>query len=197
MPVGLEVDGIIFSEMALFDRQSHAATLGRIFTSWSLIEASIASLLGLMMHTDHNAALALLGTFKSNSARIDAVRKTGKELLEASLFNGFDEVMKDVLSYAEERNAIAHGVWGSSKEKPEILYHMPMKNFTRFLIETVSRSAEQTLAEVESFKTAFTTFTLDDLERIEQRGRDVLSRAMAEAMKMSYSRALESQTKTK
>ncbi|PVX35030.1 hypothetical protein [Janthinobacterium sp. 78] len=197
MPVGLDVDGIIFSEVALVDRPSHAAALGRIFTSWSLIEASIASLLGLMMHTDHNAALALLGTFKSNSARIDAIRKTGKQLLDASLFKEFDDVMKDVLSYAEERNAIAHGVWGSCKEKPEIVYRMPMNNFTRFLLETANSSADEILGKLESFKTSFTTFTLDNLERIEQQGRDVLSRAMAETMKKSYSLALEKQTKAK
>jgi hypothetical protein len=197
MPTGMELDGINFSELALVDRPNHAAALGRIFTSWSLIEASIATLLGLMMHDDHRAALALLGSFKSNSARIGAVRKTGKEVLDASLFEEFDKVMKDVLSYAEERNAIAHGVWGSCKGKPEIVYRMSMENFTRFFIEAIHRSAEETLAQLDSFKAAFKTFTLDELDRIEQRGQDVLQRVMKETTKKSYSRALENQAKAK
>ena len=74
---------------------------------------------------------------------------------------------------------------------------MPMNNFTRFLLETANSSADEILGKLESFKTSFTTFTLDNLERIEQQGRDVLSRAMAETMKKSYSLALEKQTKAK
>jgi hypothetical protein len=197
MAVGIEVDEVNFSELALVDRPDHSAALGRIFTSWSLIEASIATLLGLMMHDDHRAALALLESFKSNSARIGAVRRTGKEVLEASLFVEFDKVMKDVLSYAEERNAIAHCVWGSCKSTPEIVYRMSMDNFTKFFIKTVHRSAEETLEEVESFKAAFKTFTLEELEQIERRGRDVLQRAMKEATKKSYSRASANKAEAK
>lgn len=47
MPSGIEVDGISFNELALVNRPEHAAVLGRIFTSWSLIESSITALLGL------------------------------------------------------------------------------------------------------------------------------------------------------
>jgi hypothetical protein len=196
VPTGLEVDGIVFSELTLVDRPIHAAALGRIFTSWSLIEASIATLLGLMMHHDHRAALALLGSFKSNSARIAAVRNTGKEVLEASHFGEFDKVMKDVLSYAEERNAIAHGVWGSCMDKPDVLYRMSMDNFTKFFIETVHRSPEETLTLLDKFKDAFSTFTLEELNRIEQRGQHILQRVMTEATKKSYSRALQNQSKS-
>lgn len=197
MAIGIEIDGINFSEVALVDRPDHSATLGRIFTSWSLIEASIATLLGLMMHDDHRAALALLKSFTSNSARIGAVRRTGKEVLEATLFEEFDKVMKDVLSYAEERNAIAHGVWGSCKSTPEIVYRMSIENFTKFFIETVHRPTEETLEKSESFKAAFKTFTLNELQQIEQRGQDVLQRAMKEATKKSYSRALQNKARAK
>lgn len=48
MPSGIEVDGISFNELALVNRPEHAAVLGRIFTSWSLIESSITALLGLL-----------------------------------------------------------------------------------------------------------------------------------------------------
>jgi hypothetical protein len=192
---GLELDGISFSELALVDRPVHAAALGRIFTTWSLIEASIATLLGLMMHHDHRAALALLGSFRSNNARIGAVKKVGKQLLEASLFEDFNRVMTDALSYAEERNAIAHGVWGSCKDHPEIVYRMPMENFAKFVIESIHRPVEETLSGLDSFKAAFTTFTLDELDQIEQRGKNVLKRVMKETTKKSYSLALENQTK--
>lgn len=195
MPIGMEFEGITFSELALADRPIHAATLGRIFTSWSLIEASVASLLGLMMHNDHRAALALLASFKTNSARINAVRKTGKEVLEASLFEDFEKVMKDVLSYAEERNSIAHGVWGSCKAEPEIVYRMSIESFTRSVIVVNHMSADKALTELTAVRSTFAKFTADELNQIEQRGREMLQRVMKETTKKAYSLALERQEK--
>jgi hypothetical protein len=193
MPIGVKVDGIAFSELALVDRPVHAAVLGRIFTSWSLIESSITALLGLMMHDDHRAALAILETFKNNSSRVEAVRRIGKEVLDASLLHDFDELMRDVLSYAKERNAIAHGLWGSCEDKLEIVYRMPMAALSRFIVETPNRTDCNIDALLNSFKDDIKILTVDDLEQTEQRGRDLLQRIMNETTKKAYSRALKNQ----
>lgn len=188
MPVGIEIDGIAFSELALVDRPIHAAALGRIFTSWSLIESSITALLGLMMHGDHRAALAILETFKNNSSRVEAVRRVGKEVLDASLRHDFDELMKDVLSYARERNAIAHGLWGTRKAEREVVYRMPVSALSSVIVEAPHKTDHDTGALLDSFKDEITTLTVDDLERIEQKGRDLLRRVMSETTQKVYSR---------
>lgn len=193
MPIGIEIDGIAFSEQALVDRPVHAAILGRIFTSWSLIESSITALLGLMMHDDHRAALAILETFKNNSSRVEAVRRVGKEVLDASLRHDFDQLMKDVLSYAKERNAIAHGLWGSCEDKLEIVYRMPMATLSRFIVEAPNKTDHDTKVLLNSFKDDITILTVDDLERTEQKGRDLLLRVMSETTKNLYSRKLKNQ----
>lgn len=190
MPVGIEVDGIVFSELALVDRPRHAAILGRIFTSWSLIESSIAALLGLMMHDDHRAALAILDSFKSNSSRVEAVRRIGKKVLDNSLRDDFDRLMKDVLSYAKERNDIAHGLWGSRKDDLEVVYRMPMATFSSFIVEAPNNTAPNTVALLNAFKDDMTAFTLKDLEQIEEKGRNLLIRVMSETTKKAYSRTL-------
>ncbi|WP_373981674.1 hypothetical protein LN047_10180 [Achromobacter sp. JD417] len=189
MPVGIEIDGIAFSELALVDRPIHAAVLGRIFTSWSLIESSITALLGLMMHDDHRAALAILETFKNNSSRVEAVRRVGKEVLDASLRQDFDELMKDVLSYARERNAIAHGLWGSRKSEYEVVYRMPVSALATFIVEAPHKTDHDTGALLDSFKEQIRMLTVDDLERIEQKGRDLLRRLMSETTQKMSSRA--------
>ncbi|WP_434112068.1 hypothetical protein [Paraburkholderia caffeinilytica] len=193
MPIGIKIEGIAFSELALVDRPAHAAILGRIFTSWSLIESSITGLLGLMMHDDHRAALAILETFKNNSSRVQAVRRIGKEVLDVSLRHDFDELMKDVLSYAEERNAIAHGLWGSCEDKLDIVYRMPMATLSKFIVEVPNKTDIDTEALLNSFKDEITILTVDDLERIEQKGKDLLFRVMSETTKKAYSRTSENQ----
>lgn len=191
MPAGVAVDGISFTDLALVDRPDHAAVLGRIFTSWSLIEASVASLLGLMMHADHRAALAIMGTYRTNSNRVQAVRKVGKEMLDETLHPGFDTLMKDVLAYAEERNAIAHNLWGAKDDEPDIVYRMPMAAIPNFVIETTHKAACNAEGVIASIKGQIAAFTVADLERLEERGRHVLKRVMTETTQKGYARAVK------
>jgi hypothetical protein len=191
MPAGIEIDGISFSELALVDRPEHAAVLGRIFTSWSLIESSITALLGLMMRGDHRAALAVLESFKSNNSRVQAVRKIGNQVLDATLRDDFDALMKDVLSYAQERNAIAHSLWGSHKDQPEIVYRMPMTALSSRMIELPSKGAVDADHLVATLNEGITSLSVADLQRLEQNGRDLLHRVMSETTKKAYSRTLE------
>lgn len=189
MAIGLMIDGITFSEEALVDRPAHAAVLGRIFTSWTLIESTVTGLLGLMMHDDHRAALAILGSFRNNSSRVEAVRRIGREVLDAPLRDDFDELMKDVLSYATERNTIAHGLWGSHKDKIDFVYRMPMEVFSKVAIESPTNPPSDVDALVKSFKDKLNILTVDDLLKVEKRGHDVLRRVMNEMTKKTYSRA--------
>lgn len=191
MPAGVEIDGISFTELALLDRPDHAAVLGRIFTSWSLIEASIAGLLGLMMHADQRAALAILSTFRTNSSRVQAVRKVGKEMLDATMQADFDALMKEVLAYAEERNAIAHNLWGVKDDELEVVYRMPMTTLSDFVVAAPHQMTIDADNIVASFKSQMTSFTVLDLEQLEKRGRDVLKRVMTETTQISYTRALQ------
>jgi hypothetical protein len=193
MPIGIEVNGITFNELALVDRPVHAAVLGRIFTGWSLIEGSITGLLGLMMHDDHRAALAILETFKNNSSRVAAVRRIGKAVLDTSLHHDFDELMKDVLTYAKERNTVAHSLWGSQKGNLEVVYRMPMASLSSFMVEAPSKPEYDVDALVKSFKDEMTTLTVHDLEKVEQIGRDLLLRVMSETTKMLHLRSLKNQ----
>ncbi len=191
MPAGVEIDGISFTELALLERPDHAAVLGRIFTSWSLIEASIAGLLGLMMHADQRAALAILSTFRTNSSRVQAVRKVGKEMLDATMQADFDALMKEVLAYAEERNAIAHNLWGVKDDELEVVYRMPMTTLSDFVVAAPHQMTIDADNIVASFKSQMTSFTVLDLEQLEKRGRDVLKRVMTETTQIGYTRALQ------
>lgn len=197
MKIGIEIDEISFSQVALADRPEHAAVLGRIFTSWSLIEATVAGLLGLMMHADHRAALAVLKTFNSNFSRVNAVRKIGKDMLDASVWEDFDNLMKEVLAYANERNKIAHSLWGVDKDQPDLVVRIPMSVIPNLVVRAPHMTSPMTEEFLASLRSEMTSFTVAKLEQIEQQGRDVLERVMKEATNKTFLLAEEKQSQAR
>ena len=190
MPFGIIVEGIDFSESSLVIRPKHAAVLGRIFTSWSLIESCVTAILGLMMHTDDIIAATLLENFPNNSGRLKSVRRIGSRVLSDSVAEEFDKLMQDVEKYARERNKIAHGLWGSHRDFPDLVYRMPMASLSKFVIESPSKINKFDVDEIlNSFKSAIEEFTLDSLEELESRGKLILERVMKETTKLGYLRA--------
>lgn len=196
MSPGLQIENITFKAESLRDRPEHAAVLGRIFTSWSLIEGAIAGLLGLMMNADQRAALAVLQTFRTNSSRVGAVRKVGAEILDSNLRADFDDMMKEVLSYAEERNAIAHNLWGVSDTEPSYVYRIPMAALSGIAVRAPSMDYDAMMAHVTPIKDDMKRFTVEDLEAIERKGEDVLKRVVKELAKTMHSQALAKHSPT-
>lgn len=191
MPAVVKISDIDFSGQALIERPEHAAVLGRIFTSWSLIEGTVAGLLGLMMHADARAAVAILSTFRSNSSRVNAVKKVGKEMLDPSAREAFNALMKEVLDYAEERNAIAHNLWGVKEGEPDLIYRMPMATYSNFVVRLPHTTDFDVQKIIDDFESNMTAFTVAGLEELEQRGMDVHDKVMREMTSKSNSRYKE------
>lgn len=188
MPTGITIEDINFSENALVDRPAHAAILGRIFTSWSLIEASVASLLGLIMHADSRAARAILRRIGTNQRKIEAVKEVAKALLEGEAQKEILTLMGTVAAYAKERNDIAHNLWGAHKEEPNLIYRMPMTELSDLVVtSTETMPASNDL--VVRMRSKMKSFTVSELEEIETQGKVVLEQVMAKTMSMLNSRA--------
>jgi len=194
MPTGLAIENISFDVDALTARPEHAAVLGRIFTSWSLIEGTIAGLLGIMMHADDRAAIAILQTFRTNSARVEAVRKVGAEMLAEEFKADFDGLMKAVLSYATERNAIAHNLWGVTEDEPDLVYRMPMSVMSGLVVKASKLDTDEILAYVEPVKAQMKAITLAELEQLEQQGQEILHRVMKEVTGKMFRQAVAAQS---
>jgi len=144
------------------------------------------------MHADHRAALAILATFTNNKSRVNAIRKVGKVMLNATLQKEFDQLMKDVLAYAEERNAIAHNLWGVHKDEADVVYRMPMTAISNFVVEAPHKTQHDPEQFVTSLKSQMERFTPADLEQVEQKGRDLLHRVMVQTTN-AFSRSIEKQ----
>jgi hypothetical protein len=206
------IDGIEFGQGALFNRPQHAAVLGRIFTSWSMIEGLMASLLGLLMHADDRAALAILETFHTNHSRIQAVRKVAKRMLASEQQAEFEALTKSVSAYAEQRNIIAHSLWGAyvgahatdqsgwpdgpdsrldeGSEESGIIYRMSTSVLSDFVVPELPKNFDaDTLTS--GLLGKMTRVSIGDLEKIEKQGFDVLSQVMGAVSEKKFARSVE------
>lgn len=145
------------------------------------------------MHADYRAALAILETFRTNSSRVQAVKKVGKQMLDPGAQEAFNDLMKEVLAYAEQRNKIAHNLWGVKDGEPDVVYRMPMTAISNFVVEAPEKPTYNAEELAASFRAQMQQFTVADLEQLEQRGRDVLHRVMTETTQKGYARAVEKQ----
>lgn len=167
---------IEFSDTALEHRPQHAAVLGRIFTTWSLVEGAVSSILGNLMHSNHRAAIALLGQFRTNKARLAAVKKVAAEMIAEQELPSFIDLMGRVAKHANIRNDIAHGVWGTRQDRPDAVFRLPLQDYSNLIIELVpaAKSGKSPLPIVQNLLAKAEIFTLDRLLAIESEGRSLL-----------------------
>lgn len=168
MPVGMKAFGLEFSNAALGKRPEHAAAIGRLMGLWSLIEAAVASILGHLMHDNPRAAIALMDSFTSNQARLAAVKKVARELLEDDEFSKFGDLMDRVQIEAQTRNKIAHGVWGVDDEETSSVFLLPLKDYARLPVGYVTEAKHGNPLElVQRLLAKADQYSLDRLKEIE------------------------------
>lgn len=191
MSVGMEVHGIQFSDTALIARPEHAAVLGRIFTSWSLIESLVAAELGVVMGGDHRAALAVINAYGSNHQRVEAVKSIARALLDETPYNEFAALMGRVKSYASQRNQVAHGLWGVKSSAPDSVFRLPMKAHYGFIVGALAMAhAGDIDAKVNSLASEIEERTIDDLRSLEIEGRNLHEALMRDYLARSQAAAL-------
>jgi len=131
------------------------------------------------MSAEPKAAIALLSTFRTNNSRVQAVKKVAKATLPASEYDPFQLLMKRVLSYAERRNEIAHGLWGVKEEDVANVYRLPLTALSDFALIAVSAYKSGAIAKVVGeLEAQMRPFSLHDLEHIENDGEDLLGAVM-------------------
>lgn len=178
MAAGIIIDGLHVHQDALKGHPDHAAALGRICTTWSLIEGTIGGILGILMRADPMAAVALLERFSNNRSRVEAVRKVAEATLTGDDAEKFDELMERVLKYAEKRNAIAHGLWGVVPQDKENIYRLPVKSYANFA--TLIAHQIDPLAQADKLSAERKPYSLAALQELEGEGAALMEAIMAD-----------------
>lgn len=178
MPIGFELDGIAFTPDTMAGRPEHAGLLGQVVTSFSLIEGVIGGVYGLIRHQEIEAALEELKGLSTNARRVQAVRQAIAAHPILSADPAIDLLMKSVLSYAEKRNKIAHGLWGSHPERPDIVYRLPVKKWINFAASLVAaQTSGASIAQIDALSDLIEAYSVTDLQAIQSEGEQLLEPA--------------------
>jgi len=131
LPWGLSLGEVDFTSEILNEYPEHAAVVGRIVTSFSLIEGVVGAIYGLVKHEAIEDALKGLKKMRGNRDRVVAVQKALEHSPPSAHAAETALMLDKVLKYAERRNKIAHGLWGRKTGEPDTLYHLPVKKVIR------------------------------------------------------------------
>jgi hypothetical protein len=177
MPIGFELDGIAFTPDTLAGHPEHAALLGQVVTSFSLVEGVIGGIYGLLRHQEIDAALEDLKALSTNAKRVQAVRQAIATHPTLSADPENDLLMKAVLSYAEARNKIAHGIWGSRSDQADIVYRLPVKKWINFAGGLVAGWTSGTaMDQIDALAGLVEEYSVSDLHALQLEGVDLLER---------------------
>ncbi len=180
MPIGFKLDNIEFSTSGLQNIPRHAALLGEIVTSFSLIEGVVGVIYGMLKHQQIEQSIEELKQLPSNHARVQAVRKLIAQSSVLSRDSSSDDLMKQVLGYAERRNKVAHGLWGATPSDSDVAYRLPLKPWISTIARIVSTSTSGTFLEnIDRLKDEMESYGVAELADLKQEGEALLTKVFA------------------
>lgn len=176
--MGLSIDGTEFSERALLQEPVLAQQIAYVIAKFALIEGVMGGVYGLLKNQEIEQALDELKQLPTNSKRVAAVRAILDTRFQGDALSEADNIAKAVLKFAEDRNKLAHGVWGINSDTPGVLYWLPVKKLIPFTASIISAGTKGTVVEAaDQLSTFIEQYTSTELSALELAGDNVLDAA--------------------
>jgi hypothetical protein len=141
--------------------------VGHCLMAWPHIEAEMALVLGQLLGAQREAALAVFQSLRRSSAQRDAIAEASKASLSERDHELISAVLNGHKSIEAERNALAHGHFGTSTALPDALMWMPTSDFVMFSTKfKLSGQLIWSEAERDRMLTRVWVYRLPDLEAI-------------------------------
>lgn len=138
---------MVFSPDALAGHPGHAASLGRIVSSFSLIEGALGGIYGILPNKSSYDALDELKKLPTNVVRVRAVKAQIAKSSPLATDTNLTSLMDRILSFAERRNKVTHGVWGVGcgvwgvwRSDADRGYRIPVKKWLVFVAQVAPSS---------------------------------------------------------
>lgn len=116
------------SHMPLDSNPDYARALGTILERWTLLESTMARVLGCVLEIEDQPARAVLYSLNSTSNRIAIVRSMAQEMVpEGPEKRGFLYLLEKINHLQKRRNELIHGeYWHGDKDKLDLILIRPM-----------------------------------------------------------------------
>jgi hypothetical protein len=142
--------------------------IGQCLIAWPHVEAEMTTLLGQLLGVDSEPALAVFQSLRRSTAKSDALSQAAKKALkepaDALLFNAILNVHKSVEA---ERNALAHGHFGYSKNLPDGILWMNTADYLASRVRTGVRGETRYYEkDIKALLASMSAYRADDLKKI-------------------------------
>jgi hypothetical protein len=103
-------------------RAELAAKVAQCISQWSEIEVQLGAFLGLLLHANQKAAVAMYSGVENRAAQLRLILSAAEASVPSEHFELLSALMSAVIRPAmRERDRLAHWVWGFSRELPDAL----------------------------------------------------------------------------
>src|SRR3546814_1385146 len=102
---------------------------------------------GMLRHQTFEQGIESLQALSTHAKRVQAVRNEIAANSLLSVDQTHDDLMKQVLSYAEKRNKIAHGLWGAHPAHTDLIYRLPVKKWINLIAASVRSGTNGTMID--------------------------------------------------
>jgi hypothetical protein len=117
------------------ERRPQLATLvGKILLAWPHVESHMAVVLGQMLGTDSEPALAVYEILRRSSSQREAIETAAKIKLSAQHQELLSAILSIHKSIEPDRNAFAHGHLGWTDALPDALLWITAPDYIRFML---------------------------------------------------------------
>jgi len=115
-------------------RPELASLVGQCIATWADVELQMGLSLGAILKTNSEAAVALFLAAKTSRAQRDSLAAVARLLLTGDDLDAFEALMTIYAGLEKQRNALAHGLFGTSDALPDALLWCDMQDHANFLI---------------------------------------------------------------
>ena len=168
-------DEAIYIGEAFNKRPALQRIIGACLMSWPFVETELALLLGKLLGSPNEAAIAVFQLIRRSTTQRDAILEAGRHTLNAEDQELLTAVMNLVKSAEAERNALAHGHFGVSNLLPkDLLWQDTVDYLSHRTNVTLRGQLEWSNDKHDSIVKTFFVYTKADLQMIHPRHQGCL-----------------------
>ncbi|WFU80942.1 hypothetical protein QA645_42145 [Bradyrhizobium sp. CIAT3101] len=164
-PKGAKID---IGTHVLQQRPELQAVIGDCLLSWPFVEAEMAVLLGLLIGAENQAAMAVFQSMRRSQAQREAISEAARYAISPQDQELLSAILNVHKSAEAERNALAHGHFGTSTKLPNDLIWQTTNDYLTFRAQMALTNATWSDETHQSLLASIWVYTLKDLKMIEQ-----------------------------
>ena len=140
--------------------------IGDCLLSWPFVEAEMAVLLGQLLGAENQAAMAVFQSMRRSQSQREAISEAARYALESQDQELLNAILNVHKSIEAERNALAHGHFGTSTKLPDDLIWQTTNDYLTFRAYTALRRSSWNDEIHQQLLESIWVYRLNDLKTI-------------------------------